>query len=206
MGEGERITWRGELRASLDNMEVVPRPDAGQIPIWLSTGGNPSSTVRAAQLGLPVSYGFIGGDLTRFAPLGALYHQAAAQLGVPGAQRRISVGSPGFLADTSQEARRLWWPQYRRTMAGIMGRGLEQVDPRGFEASTGSRGALLVGDPQEVADRIVWLHGLMGHDRHVLQLDRGAMPQRDLLHAVELLGRVKPLVDRALADAPATMN
>lgn len=200
MGEGDRITWSGEHRPSIDDMEIVPQPDGGRLPIWLGTGGNPGSTVRAAQLGLPVFYGIIGGDLDRFVPLADLYRRAAAQVGVPTDRQRIAIGSPGFIAQTEEQARRTWWPQYRFTMEQLgAARGFGHVDRRSFDLSTGEHGALFVGDPQQIADRIVWLHGRMGHDRHVFQFDWGQVPQADLLCSIELLGtEVLPRVERAL--------
>lgn len=201
MAEGDRITWTGELRPSIHDMEIVPQPDAGRIPIWLGTGGNPGSTVRAAQLGMPIFYGIIGGDLTSFVPLVDLYRRAAAQVGMPLDAQRVAIASPGYVAETSEEARRTWWPQYRFAVEELgPARGVTHADRGAFDSWTGEHGAIFVGGPDEIAARIIWLHGRMGHDRHVFQLDWGRLPQADLLRSIELLGtEVRPRVERALA-------
>ena len=201
LNESERVTWQGKFRPSLDDALVVPRPDAGRLPIWLATGGNPNSTVRAAMAGLPVAYAIIGGQAERFAPLAELYRQAVAQLKVPGADTRISVASPGFVGETAQGAKDLWWNHYHeafRALGEIRGFPAPQRAAYDHEANGG--GALFVGSPEEIAERIVALHGALGHDRHFFQMDLGQLAQKDFLRSIELLGtKVKPLVDAALA-------
>jgi probable LLM family oxidoreductase len=206
LNAGERVTWSGKHRPALDDALVVPRPDRGSLPIWLGTGGNPQSSVRAAVLGLPISYAIIGGQAARFAPLADLYRSAAAQLQVPGASVKVSVASPGFIGDDAAAAKDMWfghWHEIMTTVGKIRGFAAPTRPHFDHEASGG--GALFVGGPEEIAERIVALHRRLGHVRQFFQMDLGQLPQKDYLHAIELLGtRVKPLVDAELAAAPAT--
>ncbi|TRW99152.1 LLM class flavin-dependent oxidoreductase [Paracoccus sp. M683] len=202
LNESDRITWEGRFRPSLDDALVVPRPVNGKLPIWLATGGNPNSTVRAAIAGLPVSYAIIGGDAERFAPLAQLYRQAVEQVKVPNADVRISVASPGFVGEDSNAAKELWWNHYHEAFRAIGEiRGFPAPQRAGYDRDANGKGALFVGSPEEIADRILALHGAMKHDRHFFQMDLGQLPQKDFLRSIELLGtKVKPLVDAALAE------
>lgn len=206
LNENERITWEGRFRPALDDALVVPRPETGRLPIWLATGGNPNSSVRAAIAGLPISYAIIGGQAARFAPLAELYRQAAAQVKVPGADVRVSVASPGFIGEDARAAKDLWWTHWHEAMRALGEiRGFPPPRRAGYDQEANDGGALFVGSPEEIAERIVALKGAIGHDRHFFQMDLGQLPQRDFLRSIELLGtRVKPLVDAALApiDAP----
>lgn len=199
----ERVTWSGKYRPALDNLDVVPRPDSGKLSIWLGTGGNPQSSVRAAMLGLPISYGIIGGEAARFAPLANLYRQAAAQAQVPNADIRVSVGSMGYIAEDGEAARRHWFEHWH-TMSTAIGklRGFQPPGWNRFELQTRGGGAVFVGAPEEVAERIVRFQRAMGHMRQFLQMDVGHLPQKDFLRSIELLGtKVKPLVDAELSRA-----
>ena len=196
----ERVTWSGTTRPALHDAAVVPRPDAGSLPIWLGTGGNPSSSVRAGLLGLPVAYGIIGGVPARFAPLTELYRNTARANGMAEADIKVSVGSPGYIGETGAAARDDFWQHWHNTM-GVIGqqRGFAAPSRLSYDRDTAAGGALFVGSPEEIAERIVALHGSLGHMRHFLQMDFGDMPQQQLLRSIELLGTaVKPLVDAAL--------
>ena len=209
LNEAPRITWQGRFRPSLDDALVVPRPDSGKLPIWLATGGNPNSTVRAAIAGLPVSYAIIGGPAERFGPLADLYRRAVEQVKHPNADTRVSVASPGFVGKDAQAAKELWWNHYHEAFRAIGEiRGFPAPQRAGYDRDANGGGALFVGSPEEIAERIVALHGVMGHDRHFFQMDLGQLPQKDFLSSIELLGtKVKPLVDAALAEkTPATVT
>ncbi|MCU1443067.1 MAG: luxA 1 [Cryobacterium sp.] len=201
----ERVTWNGSFRPALEDAEIVPRPDSGSLRIWLGTGGNPRSSMRAGLLGLPISYGIIGGQVERFAPLADLYRTAAAQAGVPAENVMVSAATPGFLAETDAAARDSWWPSWHRAMATIgQQRGFNPPERHSYDREASAGGALFVGGPEEIAERMVTFQRQMGHMRHFLQMDLGQLSQKDFLRSIELLGtRVKPLVDRELGTVPA---
>ncbi|MFG6502274.1 LLM class flavin-dependent oxidoreductase [Microbacterium sp. P05] len=207
INESERVTWSGTTRPALDNALVVPRPDAGHLPIWLGTGGSPRSSVRAGQLGLPVAYGVIGGQPERFSGLADLYRKAWAQSGHHPAQARVSVGNFGFIADTTQSAKDIFFEGWEETMTDAASRkGFSVPNRRRYEAET-EIGAIFAGSPQRIAERIIALHSSLGHMRQFLQMDFGPISQRDFLHSIELLGtKVKPLVDADLGAEPADLR
>ena len=199
--ETENVTWSGSVRPAIDNLAVVPRPVKGTLPLWIATGGSPASSARAGQLGLPISYGIIGGAPHRFASLAELYRQSAAQAGHAGAEIKISVAALGLVAPTKKEALERFYPGWRNLNVE-MGRlrGWPAPDKNAYLAQADAPGAYYVGDPDEVAQRIAHLHGYMGHMRHFLQTDIGGLPHEHLLESITLLAtEVKPRVDRLLA-------
>lgn len=198
--DDEQVTWSGTRRPSLENLAVVPRPVRGRLPIWLATGGNAGSSVRAGQLGLPISYGIIGGAPHRFAPLAQLYRETAAQAGHSGDNIKVSVAALGLVAPTKQEALDRFYPGWHNLNVE-MGRlrGWPAPDKNAYLAQASAPGAYYVGDPDEVARRIVDLHGHLGHMRHFLQMDIGGLPHEHVLESITLLAtEVKPRVERLL--------
>lgn len=196
----EFFSWSGSVRPDLDNLAVVPRPVAGTLPIWLATGGNPGSSARAGTLGLPVSYGIIGGAPHRFAPLAELYRKSAAQAGHRPDQAKVSVAAMGLVAPTKAEAVERFYPGwYNLNVEMGQRRGWPEPDRRDYLAQADAPGAYYIGDPDEVAERIVDLHGHLGHMRHFLQMDLGGLPQEHLMESITLLAtEVKPRVQRLL--------
>ncbi|WP_142062326.1 LLM class flavin-dependent oxidoreductase [Pseudarthrobacter sp. B4EP4b] len=204
----EIVTWSGKHRPSLHEALVVPRPENGELTLWLGTGGSPGSSMRAGQRWLPVIYGIVGGEPARFAPLANLYRQAAAKSGMPAEKIRVGIANPGFLGDVGPRTRDMWFG-HRRARAEIVApqRGHLPISRERYDNTAVGAGALFVGHPEEIAERIINLHRAMGHDRQILEMDYGHVPQRDLLHSIELLGtRVKPLVDAELGDSRTTAD
>ncbi|WP_026531367.1 LLM class flavin-dependent oxidoreductase [Haematomicrobium sanguinis] len=195
------VSWEGTVRPALEEQVIVPRPDSGKLPIWIGTGGNPYSTLRAAQLKHPIFYAIIGGNPARFGELAKLYRQAAEASGATPEDMRIGISNPGFVWDEGDEARDLWWPTWQTTM-GLLGqrRGFPPPSRANYDYDTSDEGALFVGSPEEVADRIVALHKVMGQEKHILQMDFTGLTQEQFLHSIELMGtKVKPLVEEKLA-------
>lgn len=197
-----RVTWQGSTRASLNGEYVPPRAEHGQIPVWLGVGGTPSSAVRAAQRGLPLATGLLSGDVFRSAALGDLYRAAAERLGNSPEQTRVMIGTPGFVAEDGEAAREAWWPHYQQFMRTVAEqRGFVPPGRPSYDEGTASGGALFVGSPEEIAERIVRLQRRWGHVRQFIHMDWGGLSQADHLRAIELFGtRVKPLVDAELGE------
>jgi probable LLM family oxidoreductase len=189
--ESERITWSGKHRAPLTGQGVYPRPLQEPIPVWIAVGGTPQSVVRAGTLGLPLAVAIIGGEPERFAPLVELYREAGRRAGHDPATLRVSINSHGFIADTSQQAADAYYPSYAEVMTRIgRERGWPPTNRAQFEAGRSPRGALLVGSPQEVIDKILFEHEIFGNDRFLMQLALGPMPHAQVMRAIELLGTV----------------
>jgi probable LLM family oxidoreductase len=194
--EQERVTWRGGRRPAIDDLGVSPRPLQQPMPVWIAVGGTPSSVVRAGSLGLPLAVAIIGGLPERFAPLVRLYREAGEQAGHPPEQLQVSINSHTYVADTAERAREEFFGPYAAMMTRIgQERGWSPMTRDQFEALCGPRGALVVGSPQDVADKIRFQHGLLGHTRFLAQMSVGPMPHASVLRSIELFGaEVAPLV------------
>jgi probable LLM family oxidoreductase len=194
----ERVTWTGRFRASIHDLAVHPRPLQSPLPVWIAVGGTPKSVVRAATLGLPMALAIIGGSPERFAPMVELYRESARRAGHDPATLPVSINSHGFIADDSRQAAEDAWPRYADTMGRIgRERGWPPPTRQRFEAERSPRGALLVGSPQEVIDKILFQHELFGHQRFLMQMSVGTMPHAKLRRSIELFGtEVAPVVRR----------
>ena len=203
--ESERVTWSGRHRAPIDDLGIYPRPAQDPLPIWVAVGGAPESAVRAGMLGLPMALAIIGGLPERFAPFAEIHREAARRAGFDPSAVPLSINSHGFVADTSQEAAEAAFPPFMLQMTKIgRERGWPPVQRQDFDAGRTLRGALFVGSPAEVAEKILFQHEIFGHERFLLQLSVGTMPHAQLLRAIELFGtEVAPAVRAALAPAAA---
>jgi probable LLM family oxidoreductase len=195
----QSVSWSGELRAPLDNVTVYPRPVQEKLPVWIAVGGTPQSVVRAASLGLPMALAIIGGDPMRFAPYFDLYREAAVKSGRRPEDAKLSLNMHGFVAATAQAAKDTFFGPHNEVMNRIgRERGWPSSGRSQFEASCGPRGHLLIGTPEEMAEKIIALHRVFKNDRILIQMAIGAMPHGDVLRAIELLGtKVAPLVKEA---------
>lgn len=198
--KNEFVNWSGEFRAPLMNQPVYPRPLQKQIPIWLGVGGTPESFIRAGRLGLPLMVAIIGGETHRFRPLIDLYRQAGEKAGYPSDQLKVGLHSLGYVADSTSQAITEYYPGFARIMTKVgKERGWPPVTPASFDALISSKGALLLGSAEEVAEKILrHSQALGGISRVTFQMDNADLPNEKLMHAIELLGsRVKPLIKAA---------
>jgi probable LLM family oxidoreductase len=193
----ERVTWKGRHRSPLVDAGVHPRPVQPQLPVWIAVGGTPASVERAGRNGLPL-YLAILGQPERFAPLAELYRQRADEAGHGPDSTRIGVTSHFYVEPTSQGARDTFFPYYSRYIGNNMPGARGQLLSRdAFEGWASPRGALFAGSPQEVIDKILWEHELLGHDRFLAQIGLGGLPFADTARSIELLAtEVLPVVRR----------
>jgi probable LLM family oxidoreductase len=196
LNESEMISWKGKHTQTINNLGVYPRPYQNKLPIWVAVGGTPESVVRAATLGLPMALAIIGGNPAQFGPHAQYYRDIYQQKGHDKSKLRLSINSHVFVADTSQQARDQFYPPYAEVMGRIgKERGWPPLSRPQFDASTAKQGALLVGSPQEVIDKMLFEYELFGNTRFLAQMSLGAMPHDKILHAIELLGtKVAPEV------------
>ena len=192
----ERVTWSGRHRAPVEGLGVYPRPLQERLPVWIAVGGTPKSVVRAALLGLPLAVAIIGGEPARFAPLVDLYREAAREGGHDPAALPVSINSHTYVAETSEQAADEFFPAYASMMTRIgRERGWPPMTREQYEQGRAPRGHLLIGSPQEVADKILAQHELFGHDRFLAQMSLGTLPHAHAMRSTELLGtEVVPLV------------
>jgi probable LLM family oxidoreductase len=200
--EQTHVTWSGRLRPALDNAGVWPRPVQELLPVWVAVGGSPQSVIRAGKLGLPLTIAIIGGQPARFVPLVELYREAARQSGHDPAQTRVAINTHAFVAESSAQADSAFASSYL-TMMNRIGRergwppsGLPQ-----YEALRAPDGALAVGSPEQVAEKILYEHELFDHDRYIAQMSVGAVAHADVMRSIELFGtKVAPLVRSELSS------
>jgi probable LLM family oxidoreductase len=199
--DSERVTWSGRHRAPLTDALVWPRPVQERLPVWVAVGGTPQSVVRAGTLGLPLTLAIIGGQPERFAPLVELYRQAWAAAGHDPSAARLAINTHAFVAETLREADAAFAPSYLAMMNRIgRERGWPPAGRPEYEALRSPRGALAVGTPEEVAEKILFERELFGNDRYVGQMSVGAVAHADVMRSIELFGtRVVPLVRDELA-------
>jgi probable LLM family oxidoreductase len=196
--EAERVSWSGRHRPPINDRGVYPRPAQDPIPVWIAVGGTPASVVRAATLGLPMALAIIGGAPERFRPMVELYREAAARAGHDPAALPVSINSHGFIASDGEEAANIAFPPFAEVMTRIgRERGWPPTTRARFEAERGPRGALLVGSPQQVIDKMLYEFELFRPQRFLVQLTVGPMPHAAVMRAIELLGtEVAPVVRR----------
>jgi probable LLM family oxidoreductase len=187
------VTWRGKTRPPLHNQEVFPPVQAGTLKTWIGVGGSPESVVRAARYNLPLMLAIIGGDPTRFRPFVDLYHRAHAQFGTP--VLPIGVHSPGYVADSDEQAREELWPDFKQMRDRIGAeRGWPPMQRADFEQEVND-GSLYVGSPETVARKIATTAKALGIARFSLKYSAGPLPHEWLMQCIELYGRrVAPMV------------
>ena len=199
------VTWSGRHRAALAGQGIYPRPLQTPLPVFIGVGGTPQSAMRAGTLGLPLIVAIIGGQPAQFRPLVDLYRAAWTKAGHPPEKLFVGVHNIGFLGDTTAEALETFWPAYRDAFGKIgKERGWPPPTRPQFDAQCSPHGALMVGDADLVAAKIISEHkALGGLSRVNILIDNRVLTHRQIMHAIELLGtRVAPLVKKEL-DSPA---
>ncbi|MEK4038029.1 LLM class flavin-dependent oxidoreductase [Paenibacillus sp. FSL L8-0493] len=194
--ESEKITWSGVHRPAINNLGIYPRPVQNPLPVWIGSGGNTESVIRAGLLGLPLVLAIIGGSPLQFAPIVKLYKKAAAQAGHDVSKLPVASHSHGFIAEDNQQAADMFFPSTQASM-NVIGRerGWGQYTRASYDAARRFEGALYVGDPETVAEKIIHLRKQVGITRFMLHVPLGTMPHKDVMRAIELLGtQVAPIV------------
>jgi alkanesulfonate monooxygenase SsuD/methylene tetrahydromethanopterin reductase-like flavin-dependent oxidoreductase (luciferase family) len=196
----DRVSWSGpHRRQPLVDAVVVPRPEQ-PLRVWLGTGGSPGSVLRAVELGLPMFLGILGGTPEHWAQYGHAYREAWSQVGHPADVADIAVAVHGFVAEDDRQAKATYLDHEARMFAAGMAEiGRTAPPPSGRAADLEPGGMVFAGGPNEVADRILHFHQLLGHSRQILQMDVGGMPHATFLKGIELLGtEVLPQIRKEL--------
>ncbi len=200
--EQEIVTWSGRHRPAIDGRGVYPRAVQQPLPAWLASGGTLESAQRAGLLGLPMILAIIGGQWRRFRTVLEVHRHAASAQGHAPEATPVAINSLGYIARDSQTAIDAYYPAYSAAMRRVAReRGWGTMTRSAYEAQVNPEGALYVGSPQQIIEKILHSHEVFGHDRFVLQLGTGTIPHRDMLEAIELFGtRAIPAVRSALAS------
>jgi alkanesulfonate monooxygenase SsuD/methylene tetrahydromethanopterin reductase-like flavin-dependent oxidoreductase (luciferase family) len=204
--ENTHVHWSGKHRPALTGQAIYPRPLQNPLPIWIGVGGTPASFARAGALGLPLMVAIIGGQPARFRPLIDLYYEAGRKAGHPAEKLSVGLHSIGFLADTTKHAADDFFPGYAHTFTEIgKERGWPPTTRAQFDAVRGPTGALLIGDAETVAQKILYDNEVLGGlSRITFQMGVSTLPHQKMMHAIEILGtKVAPIVRKDLAAGAA---
>ena len=202
--EGGPVTWSGAHRAPLRNQLVLPRPIQAPLPVWIAVGGTPASAERTGRLGLPMALAIIGGAPERFTSFVDIYREAARRAGHDAARLALSINGHGHVAESTRQAAEEYWPGHEASMRKIgRERGWPPPTRAQYDLLCGPRGALLVGDPTTVAEKILFQYDIFRNSRYLIYLM--GMPHHTVMRAIELLGtEVAPLVRAGVAERQLT--
>jgi len=195
----ETVDWSGKFRAPLVNQKIYPRPFQDQMPLWIGVGGTPASFVRAGTLGIPLMIAIIGGEPRRFRGLVDLYKEAGRQAGHSPETLKVGIHCLGYVATSSTKALADFYPGYAEAFTKIgKERGWPPITPAHFNAQVGKYGALTVGEPEEVAEKILqFSEDLGGISRLTFQMDSAGLTHSQLMESIELIGKkVIPLINK----------
>jgi probable LLM family oxidoreductase len=199
--DNEIVNWSGKFRPALKAQPIYPRPVQKPFPIWLGVGGTPESFARAGMLGMPLMVAVIGGETHRFRPLIDLYRESGRQAGHAPETLSVGLHSLGYVAHTTDEAVENYYPGYAETFTRIgKERGWPPVTRERFDAQRGPTGAYVVGNPQEVAEKIIrHSKALGGISRFTFQMDNAGLTHQQLMDSIQLIGeKVIPLVKQKM--------
>lgn len=201
LNKADRISWKGKHRKPIDNRGVYPRPFQETLPIWVAVGGTPASAIRAARLKLPLALAIIGGMPEQFVPFVNLYRSAAEKAGQDMQKLQLGINSHVFVGDSSKQAADDFYPSYAAMMNRIgRERGWSPLSRQQFDQSRSPKAALVVGDVQEVTDKILYEHELFGNTRFLAQMSVGTVSHKSVMRSIELFGtQVAPAIRKATA-------
>jgi len=195
--DNEFVTWSGKFRAPLNNLPVYPRAIQEKLPVWLGVGGSPESFVRAGTLGLPLMVAVIGGQTHRFRPLIDLYREAGQANGFKPEELKVGLHSPGYVSASNESAIAEYYPGYAELWTKLgLERGWPPVTKEKFDYLADEKGVLVLGNPEQVAEKILrHSDALGGISRFTFQMDNAGLTHSQLMNAIELIGtKVKPLI------------
>ncbi len=201
--ENIHVHWSGKHRAALTGQGVYPRPLQNPLPVWLGVGGTPTSFVRAGMLGLPLMVAIIGGETHRFRPLVDLYREAGKRAGHAPEKLKVGLHMLGYVADTTVQAADEFFPGYAKSFTEIgKERGWPPTTRAQFDALLGPTGALIVGNVEEVAKKVLSIdEALGGISRLNFQMSVATLSNARLMRAIELLGtKVAPIIRKQLGN------
>ena len=204
------VHWSGKHRAPLTGQGVYPRPLQNPLPIWVGVGGTPASFARAGALGLPLMVAIIGGEPHRFRPLIDLYREAGRRAGHAPEKLTVGLHSIGFLGDTTAQAADDFFPGYAHTFTEIgKERGWSPTTRAQFDATRGPTGALIIGDAETAAKKLLYVNDALGGiSRVTFQMGVSTLPVEKMMRAIEILGQqVAPLIRQRLgSDSGKSLN
>lgn len=201
INKNERVTWKGRHRAELNDQEILPRATKNELPIWLAVGGTTQSVIRAGRLGLPLMLAIIGGSPRQFKPLVDLYREEYKFANHDPANMKVGIHSHSFFGDNTSSLSDMYYPLYAAQMNRIgRTRGWQPYHRSQFEAGKTKDGALFIGEPDAMIDKILYAQEMFGLDRFSAHMDVGGPSHKDMMKSIEVFGtKIAPQVREALA-------
>jgi len=202
INKNERVTWSGKFRAPLSDQAVLPRAVSNDLPVWIAVGGTPQSVVRAGKLGLPLMIAIIGGSPTQFEPLFELYKKTYIDHGHDLSKFQVGIHAHALFGSNENELSRNYYPLYAAQMDRVgSSRGWPPYQRSQFDFGKSKHGALFIGEPEAMVDKILHMHELFGLTRFAAHMDVGAPAHKDLMKSIEIYGtEIAPKVKAALAE------
>jgi probable LLM family oxidoreductase len=206
LNAAERVTWQGRFRSALDDSPISPRPAQSRLPIWVGSGGTQSSVERAGALGLPLALANISIPPAQLAPMSELYRRAAIQAGHDADKLKFSIATHMHVQENSQDALDEFYPYYagyfrNHTPAHFRAQEITRAD---YDKRASPHGALFVGSPQQIIDKILYERELFGHQRFLAQTDIGGLPFARVARVIELFASaIAPAVRSAVGGGGA---
>jgi probable LLM family oxidoreductase len=206
INETEKVSWKGKHRAPIDDKGIYPRPYQSALPIWLAVGGTPASAVRAGKMNLPMTVALLGGRADQFVPFVKLYRDSAKNAGHDVSKLQLAISSQFYVADNEQQAADEFYPSYEILMNRVgKERGWAPLSRPQFEYMRND-GPLMVGNEQQIIDKILYQHEIFQNTRFLAQLVTGYIPHQKVLRAIELYGtKIAPVIRKELGSAPKSM-
>jgi probable LLM family oxidoreductase len=204
LNAAERVTWQGRFRPPLKDAPIPPRPAQSRLPIWVGTGGTQSSIVRAGTLGLPLALANISIPPAKLAPVADLYRHTGMQSGHATSTLKVSIATHMHIKENSQDALNAFYPHYAdyfmtHTPSRYRAQEITRAD---YEERAAPHGAIFVGSPQQIIDKILYERELFGHQRFLAQIDIGGLPFVEVARVIQLFAaKVAPVVRGAVAKA-----
>jgi probable LLM family oxidoreductase len=193
----ERVTWQGRFRPSLHDAPIPPRPAQNRLPIWVGTGGTQSSIERAGTLGLPLALANISLPPAKLAPMLELFRRTGLQAGHNASDLKVSLATHMYMRENSQDALNEFYPYYAayflsHTPSQYRAQQITRAD---YDARAAQHGAIFVGSPQQIIDKILYERELFGHERFLAQIDIGGLPFANVARVIELFAtKVAPVI------------
>ena len=185
LNEEEIVNWEGQFRAPLRNVEVLPRPKNGKLPIWRAVGGPPASAIKAGYAGVPMFLAMLGGPASSFKVSIDAYREAARRNGFDPTELPVATAGFFFAAETTQQAQRDYYAHINEGMKLTNGRGFPKQQ---FAQGADTRDVMNIGSPQQIIEKILYQHELFGHQRYIGQMDFGGVPFDKLMQNIDLIG------------------
>lgn len=193
----ETITWEGQFRPALKQASILPQPKNGHMPIWRAVGGPPASAIKAGYAGIPMMLTTLGGPASNFKISVDAYREAALSKGFDPAALPIATTSLFYMAETTQDALREYYPHLNAGMQALRGGGYPKQQ---FAQSTDHRDALMVGSPQQIIEKMLYQYELYGHQRFMAQIDFGGVPFDKIAKNIELIAtEIMPAIKKHTA-------